>query len=99
MNINDKKVVKKLEQKSKDIRMQQLNDLRTVLSNNSGMRVVWRLLEACNTFGSTYNENPTHAAYKSGKQDLGHFIMSEITEADENLLFKMMKMNMKKEGQ
>lgn len=35
-------------------------------------------------------------SYQSGQQDLGHFIMSEITQADENLLLRLMKDNKEK---
>ena len=36
-------------------------------------------------------------SYFAGKQDFGRFIMSEITAADKNLLFKLMKDNSVKE--
>jgi len=96
-NIADPSQIKKQERKAKDIRRQELNDIRTVLSNASGRRLLWRLLEECKTFAAVFKDNPSYMSYLSGKQDLGHFLMSEITEADENLLLKMMKDNSKKE--
>lgn len=94
-NLSDEKQVKKAEQKEKDLRKQELNDIRTVLSNASGRRLIWRLMSRCNSFGSVYSKDASHMSYLSGQQDLGHFLMSEIVEADENLLLKMMKDNSK----
>lgn len=95
-NLADSKAVKKAEQKAKDTRKQELNDIRTVLANASGRRLIWRLMGKCKTFESTFSVDSLSMAYNSGWQDLGHFIMSEIVEADENLLLKMMKENKEK---
>lgn len=96
VNLADVTTVKKLAQREKDIRKQEMNDLRTVLSTASGRRLIWRLLERCKTFGSIYNTDSSTMSYLAGKQDLGHFIIAEITQADENLLLKLMKENKNK---
>ena len=98
-NLADEKQVKKAALKERDIRKQELNDIRTVLSNASGRRLMWRLLEHCNAFGSVFTKDNAHMSYLSGRQDLGHFIMSEIVQADENLLLKLMKDNYKAKGE
>jgi hypothetical protein len=92
-DISDPSKVKRAGVKEKDIRRQQLNDIKTVLNNASGRRLMWRIMEECNTFGSIFNQNELIMARLSGKQDLGHFIMAEIIEADDNLLLKLMKDN------
>ncbi len=97
-DLSNAEEVERLEQRAKDIRKQELNDIRTVLSNASGKRLLWRLMSHCNTFASIYSEEVSLMTYKSGKQDVGHFIMGEVAEADENLLFKMMKDNKAKEA-
>lgn len=97
-NLADQHEVEKATLKEKDVRKRELNDIRTVLSNASGRRLVWRLLERCGAFESVFNEKSSTMAYLSGQQDLGHFIMAEIVEADENLLLKMMKDNKRKES-
>lgn len=96
-NISDPEQVKKSELKEKDKRKQELNDLRTLLSSVSGRRFVWRVLEECNTFGSVYSKDHSVTSYLSGKQDLGHFLMSEIISADPNLMIRLMKDNNRKE--
>lgn len=96
-NLADEAEVKKAEQKERDLRKQQLNDIRTVLSNASGRRFVWRLLERCRTFSTVFSPELSTMSYNSGQQDFGHFLMSEIVNADENLLLKLMKDNKRKE--
>lgn len=95
MDISDPKTVKAAELKEKDLRRQELNDIRTLLSNASGRRFIWRLLEKCRTFESVFSSDPNHVYVNIGQQDLGHFLLAEITEADENLLLKLMKENRK----
>jgi len=95
VNIADKQKVKTAEAKAEDIRKRELNDIRTVLSNDSGRRLLWRLMERCKAFGSVYAQLPNDTYYNCGQQDIGHFLMSEVTAADPNLLFKMIKDNKK----
>lgn len=95
MNAADENQVQAVERKMKEERRQELNDLRTVLSSESGRRLVWRILTKCKTFGSVW-DNSARIHYNSGQQDLGHFIMAEVIEADEALLFKMMKESKKR---
>ena len=83
---------KRVKQVEKAKRSQELLDLGSVLSHPEGRRLLWRILEECKTFSSVMTGNSwTH--YYAGKQDLGHYLMSEITEANEDALFVMMKEN------
>ena len=96
MNLYDDEEVKKAERKERDRRKQELNDIRTVCSSASGIRLVWRLLSKAGAFNSNFDPD-SHASmsYLCGKQDFGRFIMSEVIEADPNLYIKMMKLNSK----
>lgn len=94
-NLADKQSVNEAEQIADLERKQELNDIRALLSNAAGRRFVWRMLGECKTFGSVYDSDSSQMSYLSGKQDLGHFIVAEIVNADENLLFKLMKENKK----
>lgn len=73
-------------------RERELNDLRFVLSTREGRRTIWRLMEQCKTYGSIF-EASAKIYYNSGRQDVGHYLMAEIAEADEDALFLMMKEN------
>jgi hypothetical protein len=92
-SITDPEMIKKAEQKDRDERKQELNDLRTVLGTISGRRLMWRILIKCNTFATIFNKDISLMSYLAGKQDLGHFLMQEISESDNNLMLKLMREN------
>jgi hypothetical protein len=93
-NAASEKQVKRAEEKQQTKREMELNDLHHVLGNPRGRRFVWRLLEKCRVFNTVW-EPSAKIHYNSGQQDIGHFIMSEIVEADEKYLLDMMKENKK----
>jgi len=93
-NAADEQQVKNAQSKQLTKRDLDLNDMRAVLNTAQGRRVLWRLMEECKVFNSIW-ETSAKIHYNSGKQDLGHFIMAEIVEADEKFLFDMMKENKK----
>ena len=84
--------LKKSHDAEKAQRDQELNDIRTVLATKSGRRLVWRLLGKCRVFGSVW-DGSAKVHYNSGQQDIGHYLMAEVLDADENLWFKMMSEN------
>jgi len=71
-------------------RQTELNDLRFILSHPQGRRFMWRMLSHFKVFASIW-DNSAKIHYNAGKQDAGHFLQSEIVEADQNSYFKMMK--------
>lgn len=93
-NAADKKQVDSAAKKEQSKRDQEVNDLKFILETVQGRRVFWRFLEHCRVFGSVW-EPSAKIHFNSGKQDVGHFIMAEITDADEKYLFEMMKENKK----
>jgi len=96
MHLYDREEVDKAARKEKDQRKQELNDIRTVCSNASGIRFLWRLLTKASCFNSNFDsESHSNMSYLCGKQDFGRFVMGEIIEADPNLYIKMMKLNAK----
>jgi len=96
VDISDEKNVKKADQKQKHKRTSDLLDLKEVLSTVPGRKTIWRILEKCGTFQSTFSTESLNMGYLSGQQDIGHYIMSEIVQADEEALFTMMKENKEK---
>lgn len=60
-----------------------LNDLREVLSSRAGRRFVWRLLEDCGIYRSTFREaKPDVTAFLEGQRALGLQYFAEIQESD-----------------
>lgn len=90
IDLGDEKSVKKESERKRVARDLELDDLRSVLKTDAGRRVIWRLLTKCRTFESVF-EQSSKIYYNAGAQDLGHFIMSEIVEANEDFLLIMMK--------
>lgn len=90
IDISDEEEVELLKKLQELERQQELKDLKDVCASESGRRFLWRVLEKCKTFESIW-EGSAKIHYNSGKQDVGHFLMAEITEADEMILFTMMK--------
>lgn len=71
-------------------RDQEMSDLLSVLGTRQGRRVVWRLMSKCRVFSSVW-ENSARIHYNSGQQDIGHFLMAEVVEANPHKLIEMMK--------
>lgn len=95
-NVADKDQITNAKKKEKLIRENELEDIKATLALPQAQRFIWRILERCKTFESIY-EQSARIHYNAGQQDLGHFLMSEIINADEQLLFTMMKNNLKGE--
>ncbi len=91
-NAADEPQVKKAGDKMKLKEKIELDDLRFVLKNIEGRRVMWRLLEQCKVFETIW-ENSARIHYNAGKQDIGHYIMSEVVRANEDAFLLMMKEN------
>lgn len=89
-NAASSKQVSKASKKEQLQRDQELEDIKYVMSHPSGQRFVWRLLEHCKTFNSIWHSSAL-VHYNAGKQDVGHFLMAEITSADRKLLFNLMQ--------
>lgn len=93
-NAASEKQVNKAVRREESQREKEINDLKTVLNTVEGRRVFWRMMDHCKVFGTVW-EPSAKIHYNSGKQDVGHFIMSEIVDADERFLLEMMRENKK----
>lgn len=95
-NAADPTQVKAADNRILNGRDRELSDLKFILSLPEGKRFVWRLLAHCKTFESVW-EPSARIHYLAGVQDVGHFLMAEISEADESALIGMMQEKLKKE--
>lgn len=92
-NAADPKQVKNAQKKEKKKELEESEDLRFVMKDQRGRRVIWRILSECGAYHSVFSTNSLVTHYNSGKQDLGHWLMAEATSVDENLYFSMFKEN------
>jgi len=92
-NAADPRQIKEAGKKEKKRSLGQSEDLRFILGDARGRRFVWRVLEECRAYQSVFNTNSLITHYNAGRQDLGHWLLSEVTGCDENLYFQMFKEN------
>lgn len=90
INVADEEQVKHQVSRVKRIREREMSDIRYILQSIQGRRFMWRLMEFCKPFESIW-ESSARIHYNSGKQDVGHFLMGEITEADDDKFLQMMR--------
>lgn len=81
-DLSDPKKVQKAKVKEDLAREKELNDIRFIMNDPRGRRFFWRLLGALRTYESVFDNSGSKMAYNSGRQDVGHFLMSEITQAN-----------------
>lgn len=89
-NASDPQQVKRAKETEAERRQRELAELSDVLSTLSGRRVLWRLLGKCGVFESIM-ETSARIYYNAGKQDLGHYLLGEIAQADPNAYPLMMQ--------
>lgn len=77
------KLTQEQEKEFKIQRMTQLDDMRWVLSNIKGRRVIWRFLALCRVFRESYvPKDANHTAFQEGKRDIGLRLLHEIQSAN-----------------
>lgn len=97
-NAADPKAVKAARKKELRGRDREVEDLRFVLKSPQGMRVIWNMLCKCGAFQSVLHSSGSMVYYNAGKQDLGHWLLSEVQEVDPNKLIEMMIQSKEENG-
>lgn len=90
MNAADRKQTEALRRIQKRLAATELSDMRVVLRTPEGRRTLWRFLTHCSVFASIYDSSSKIYA-NAARQDVGHFILASINEADESAFLLMMK--------
>jgi hypothetical protein len=96
-NAADPEQVEKAGKKVGLQRENELADLKAVLAMPQGRRFIWRLICHCSVFESIWHPSALIHA-NAGRQDVGHFILVEVNEANEEALFQMMRENKEKKN-
>jgi hypothetical protein len=96
-NAADPKQVQDAEKRVKRGRERELEDMRLLLDLPPARRFMWRFLEDCGVFRSSWD--PTaRIHFNEGRRDIGLKLLAEITEAAPEALLKMMNEARQKEG-
>lgn len=88
---NDPAAVAEAKKQAQYARDAQLDDIRAVLALPEGRRLVWRLLEHCKVFESTFTSNGSQFAFNEGARNVGLFMLAEVTAADAQVFVTMLK--------
>lgn len=71
-------------------RDQELRDLREILATPGGRRFIWRYLNLCKIFESSWS--PSAAIhFNEGQRDIGLRLMCDVREANDESLIQMMR--------
>lgn len=87
--VDEKPEKKKPRLSDADLRRQELDDLKFVLSSRQGRRLIWRLLGMFRVFESSMTGNST-TFFNEGLRKAGLILLAEVDEADQNAYVKMM---------
>lgn len=94
-NASNVKQVKNASIKERFSRRQQIEDLRAILSSPNGRRFLWRYLDECGVFRSSYDASGSKVYFNEGIRNVGNKLLSEITEANPKAFAEMMFENSK----
>lgn len=91
-NAADKGQVKNAEKVERTERDKELDDLRFVMGVPQGRRVLFRILDRCGVYRSSFTGN-SQTYFNEGERNIGLYVLSEMTEAKEERIFQMMREN------
>ena len=83
------------EQTAREIRKQEVADLKWLAGNVQGRRFIWRLLDRAGIYRSSFNHSGSLMAFAEGKRDMGLFLLAEVSEASPNGFLKLIAENQK----
>jgi hypothetical protein len=92
-NAANEKQVKNAELKERDLRRQELEDMRFILSTPQGRRFIWRYLTRCGVFALSYSHSGSETAFNEGQRNIGLKLMAELSEADASAYVTILKEN------
>lgn len=95
LNAGSKKQVESADQRERRLIERSRKDMRAVLATAEGRRVMWQLIGKCKVLSSIFETN-SRIYYNAGQQDIGHYLLGEIVNADPDMWIKMQTEN--KEG-
>lgn len=81
--------IKHAARKFVDRRDRELSDLRALLSEPYGRRIVWRLLGHCGLYATPSAATNETTRENIGRGDVARFLLAEVMEADPNGWLKL----------
>jgi len=75
---------------SKRNRQEELNDVRALMDTPAGRRFVWRLLERCGVYQTSFTGNSA-TFFKEGERNIGLWLLADIHEVALDEFMAMLK--------
>lgn len=89
-NAADVEQVKHAKEKQVSRREREINDMAFILNTAQGRRLLWRYLEICGVFKSSFTGS-SETFYLEGQRNVGLKILADITETSPEAYMLMMK--------
>lgn len=90
-NAADEKQVKEANRKILSARRSELNEVRALLATAEGRKFLWRLLERCGVYKSSYDQSGSRVYFNEGRREVGLWVLAEIIEAEPEAYVSLMK--------
>ena len=89
-NAADKKQVRHAKRKQESKEERQLNDVRYILNDERGRRFLWRYLNLCGVFRSSFTGN-FETYFNEGERNVGLKMLADVNEAAPEVYAVMVK--------
>ncbi len=81
-DVGDVKTVKKGKTKAALRREREIEELRQLLATREGRATLWRLLQHCGIFRTSFDADSHTTAFNEGGRNIGLWMIGEIDEAN-----------------
>jgi hypothetical protein len=66
---------------AEEIRRKELKDIETQMETSQGRRLIWRILEKCNVFATTWAAEANLMSFREGGRNIGLMLLQDVMEA------------------
>lgn len=74
-----------------EARRVQIEDIRWLMSDKRGRRIMWRLLAEAGVYRTSFNNSGSVTAFNEGKRQIGLVLIGEVNEHAANQFLVMLK--------
>lgn len=97
-NTADEKQIRNGKKKEKLKANEEVADMMDVLRLDAGRRFLFELLDFCCVWHSCFDRDITVMSHNTGKQDVGHWVMARIADANPGVIAGMHEEFMNREN-
>lgn len=91
VNASDPRQVKERVDRETLDREQELNDIRALMHDEWGRRMMWRLLEMAGVYRSSFDASNNRICFNEGRRDVGLHLLADVDEACPEAMVLMSK--------